>query len=268
MSDHGHSHEQGGHSHSHGPPQGQAQQIPRGPDGQPLTPQQMQQLMAHQQRMAAQRPNSTIQLPPNANYTPPSSVDSLLNLHDLSISDHTVSLAKPSKSSSLNDTLALLNRITQDLLRSKIENNPPPPPQPQPNNLRSGLVTRAKDDGNAFFKQANYPAALQKYNIALQFASTRPLFEASVFAKEEMSVILSNRSATYMALGCHVEALCDAEAIVGLKKGWPKGYFRKGKALVALGNLDEARDAFIFGLDFEPNEKVSMSGSEDLCAFS
>lgn len=85
------------------------------------------------------------------------------------------------------------------------------------------------------------------------------MIEASVFAKEEMSVILSNRSATYMALGCHVEALCDAEAIVGLKKGWPKGYFRKGKALVALGELEEARDAFIFGLDFEPSEKVRLS---------
>jgi len=89
------------------------------------------------------------------------------------------------------------------------------------------------------------------------------LIEASIYSREEMSVVLSNRSATYMALGCYVEALCDADAIVGLKKGWPKGHFRKGKALMALGELQEARDAYIFGLDFEPGEKDLVAALEE-----
>jgi len=211
------------HGHSHGPPQGQ-----------------------------------TINLPPGAPYTPPSSVDSLLNLHTLSISgpNNEISLDKPTSSSTLTEALALINRLVADLTRSKLENTPPPPPQPVPGNIRSNLVNRAKDEGNGFFKTKDYATALQKYNIALQFASTRPLIEASLFAREELSVVLSNRSATYMALGMYVEALCDAEAIVELKKGWPKGHFRKGRALLALGELEQARDAFIFGLDFEPGEKV------------
>lgn len=41
--------------------------------------------------------------------------------------------------------------------------------------------------------------------------------------------------------------------MVEIKRPWSKGHFRKGKALIALDRLQEARDAILLGLDFEPS---------------
>jgi len=51
-------------------------------------------------------------------------------------------------------------------------------------------------------------------------------------------------------------ALVDAEVVVALKRPWTKGHFRKARALVGLDRLEEARDALIDGLQFEPEDKV------------
>ncbi|NXB08789.1 TTC31 protein, partial [Cnemophilus loriae] len=46
--------------------------------------------------------------------------------------------------------------------------------------------------------------------------------------------LLGNRSYCLEKLGRYEEALADAEAALALQPGWPKGYFRKGKALRGL----------------------------------
>jgi hypothetical protein len=51
-------------------------------------------------------------------------------------------------------------------------------------------------------------------------------------------------------------ALVDAELVINLKKPWSKGYFRKAKALVGLNSLEEARQAILDGLVFEPENQV------------
>ncbi|XP_032917088.1 tetratricopeptide repeat protein 31 [Catharus ustulatus] len=46
--------------------------------------------------------------------------------------------------------------------------------------------------------------------------------------------LLGNRSYCLEKLGRYEEALADAEAALALQPGWPKGSFRKGKALRGL----------------------------------
>ncbi|NXY12931.1 TTC31 protein, partial [Atrichornis clamosus] len=56
--------------------------------------------------------------------------------------------------------------------------------------------------------------------------------------------LLGNRSYCLEKLGRFEEALRDAEAALGLQPGWPKGSFRKGKALRGLQRYAEAARAF------------------------
>lgn len=46
--------------------------------------------------------------------------------------------------------------------------------------------------------------------------------------------LFGNRSYCYEKLRCYEEALGDAQVALGLQPGWPKGLFRKGKALRGL----------------------------------
>ncbi|NXA02719.1 TTC31 protein, partial [Nesospiza acunhae] len=56
--------------------------------------------------------------------------------------------------------------------------------------------------------------------------------------------LLGNRSYCLEKLGRFEEALADAEAALALRPGWPKGSFRKGKALRGLQRYAEAARTF------------------------
>ncbi|XP_064275184.1 tetratricopeptide repeat protein 31 isoform X1 [Passer domesticus] len=56
--------------------------------------------------------------------------------------------------------------------------------------------------------------------------------------------LLGNRSYCLEKLGRYEEALADAEAALALQPGWPKGSFRKGKALRGLQRFAEAARTF------------------------
>lgn len=134
----------------------------------------------------------------------------------------------------------------------------PPPPQPVPND-RSRKVAQAKEAGNAAFKAQNWSEAVKLYTISAELAASRPVFEANVYARDELALALANRSAAYLGAGEHVNALVDADAVIQLKRPWIKGHFRRGKALAAMGRLEEAREAFLLGLQFDPTADVRPS---------
>ncbi|NXJ05967.1 TTC31 protein, partial [Odontophorus gujanensis] len=56
--------------------------------------------------------------------------------------------------------------------------------------------------------------------------------------------LFGNRSYCYEKLQQYQEALRDAQMALGLQPNWPKGFFRKGKALWGLKRYAEARDTF------------------------
>jgi translocation protein SEC72 len=82
----------------------------------------------------------------------------------------------------------------------------------------------------------------------------RPPWEPATLCRDETVILLCNRSAARFALNDFPESLADAEAVVELKKPWPKGHFRKCKALQAMGRLEEAKTAIEMGLMYDPND--------------
>jgi len=99
------------------------------------------------------------------------------------------------------------------------------------------------------------------YSTAAQITITRPDWEASNMIKEELAMVLSNRSAAHASLGDYVSALVDADVVIQIKRPWSKGHFRKAKALQGLEEYEEAKLALGVGLSFEPNNAVSLSFS-------
>ncbi|WFD28689.1 hypothetical protein MNAN1_003702 [Malassezia nana] len=148
--------------------------------------------------------------------------------------------------------VSLLNMIA-----SWMKSLPPQAPFPPPPHIvqkpLSDMVKQAKDRGNAAYKKKDYVAAIKHYTMGLAMASSRPMWEASGIVAEELSIMLANRSAAFLAAEAYIEALCDADAVTKIKRSWGKGHFRKGKALAALQRYDEARAAFDLGHQFEPD---------------
>ena len=98
--------------------------------------------------------------------------------------------------------------------------------------------------------------AIQRYTMAASIAVQRPPWEAQQLMREELSMILSNRSAAFYEAGDYLSALVDAETVIQLKRPWSKGHFRKARALMKLNDYAEAREAIQLGLSFEPNNQV------------
>jgi translocation protein SEC72 len=98
--------------------------------------------------------------------------------------------------------------------------------------------------------------AIGRYTMAASVAAQRYPWEANQFMREELSTILSNRSAAYFEAGDYIGAIADADTVIQLRRNWSKGHFRKAKGLLGLGKWEDAKDAVRLGLQFEPNNKV------------
>ena len=262
--DHGHSHEHGGHSHSHdhgGHDHGHSHDHPQ------QQPQQAQ----------APTPDPIMQAIMDAQYRPVALKTSVENPHQAFCEAHGVETC-----ATCGTDFSKLNMLARALVAQPELAIPPPPNIVHPG--RSAAVTKSKEEGNvrrgcfpsAFIRsdtflkrQAHYKAgrhvpAIQMYTMSLNIAATRPPWEASMISREELATVLSNRSAAFAAMGDFVSALVDADAVIQLKRPWSKGHFRKGKALIGLGKLDEAREAVALGLRFEPDSAVRPPSLPDV----
>lgn len=170
---------------------------------------------------------------------------------------------------------ARLNRLTK-LLATNPNLRCPPPPTVVSQKL-SQVINGTKEEGNVcplcfvtssmqtskrhiqtMFKAKKYDMALQRYTMAACIAVQRPLWESNQIMREELATVLSNRSVTFLEAGDFLSALVDAENVINLKRQWNKGHFRKAKALIALHEYEEARDAIKVGLQFEPKNAVRL----------
>ncbi|KAK3838303.1 MAG: hypothetical protein JOS17DRAFT_729617 [Linnemannia elongata] len=99
---------------------------------------------------------------------------------------------------------------------------------------------------------ARHQEAIVAYTNAINIAFDRPLWEPTQLAREELAVLLCNRSAAYIARKEWVNAYVDAEGVIELKRPWSKGHFRLGRALFGMGRLEEGIQALQLGLMFDP----------------
>lgn len=110
------------------------------------------------------------------------------------------------------------------------------------------MESSLKDQGNAAYADGNFTEALDLYSKAIQATTSH----------EDLSMLFSNRSATYYCLANYEAALIDADKAIELAPTWGKGYARKGSALIMLRRYEEAHKAFSSGLVYDPkNAQIS-----------
>ncbi|KAJ8264508.1 hypothetical protein GJAV_G00150120 [Gymnothorax javanicus] len=92
---------------------------------------------------------------------------------------------------------------------------------------KSTLLT---EEGIRLVQEGQYSDAISKFTEAIRYNSKDYRF-------------FGNRSYCYACLGDFTMALIDAERSIRLAPDWPKGYFRKGSALMGLKRYREAEMA-------------------------
>jgi len=102
------------------------------------------------------------------------------------------------------------------------------------------LSTKAKEEGNEFYKKNNYPEAVKCYTEAVR-------------RQPDNYVNYSNRAVCYIKLMAPSEALKDAEKCIELNPNFAKGYLRKGQAHALMKENQKALEAYDLGLKLDPN---------------
>ncbi|KAK0440957.1 uncharacterized protein EV420DRAFT_1623095 [Desarmillaria tabescens] len=228
---HSHTHAPGEtHSHSHAPPQQQQRPVPPPPD-------------------------PVLQALIDAQFSPV----------DLTVTDANLLLCAPHSLAVCADCDVDYSKT--NILSKLLTQNPNikvPPPGQVVNKQLSSAVNSVKEEGNQLYKMQLYAQAIQRYTMAASVASQRAPWENNNVLREELSTVLSNRSAAYAGAHDWISALADAEAVIQIRKSWPKGHLRKAKALRGLARLDEAQDAVAFGLTYEPDNKELLEYRTEL----
>lgn len=110
-----------------------------------------------------------------------------------------------------------------------------------------------KEKGNAALAAEKFDEAIQYYTEAIELDPSN-------------YVLYSNRSAAYAKAGNYQQALKDADETIAKNPTWPKGYSRKGSALLGMKNLGSAYDVFKQGLELDPNNAALHQGLEEVQA--
>lgn len=161
-------------------------------------------------------------------------------------------ISASSNSRVLNEELKTLNELHKSLLN--LESPIPPPPVPV-NPKRTAQITKLREAGNAEIRKGQPASAIRFYTLGLDMAFKRPLWEPSGLVRDEVAGLYANRAQAHMALQNWVEGAVDADCSVEAKKmGNAKAWWRKGRCLLEMGRLEEAKDWIGRGLEVEGSE--------------
>lgn len=182
----------------------------------------------------------------------------------LQIDPQTKALTTSSGSRALQAELASLNTLHRSLLALETPNQVPPPPVPV-NPKRSANVSKLRDSGNAEYRKGKHAEAVKFYSLGLQMALTRPLWEPQQLVREEVAALYANRAQAHMAMQSWAEGAADAEASVEAKRvGNSKAWWRRGKCLMEMGRLTEAKEWVSKGLEMEGDEGELVALLKDI----
>ena len=120
--------------------------------------------------------------------------------------------------------------------------------------------------GNELAKQNEFMKAVEKFTEAIKYDYSDHrfvLFNNKYYCISVCLPILKlrlygNRSYCYDKIGLYQEAFSDAEKAIYLEPMWPKGYFRKGRALSGLKMYKEAEQAYEKVLEFENTDDPEL----------
>ncbi|KAM0429720.1 hypothetical protein ACHAPT_006326 [Fusarium lateritium] len=176
------------------------------------------------------------------------------DLLPLQMDPQSKAISSHNASRALAAELETLNSLHRSLLNLETPSGAPPPPIPV-NPKRTANVTKLRDSGNAEYRKGKYADAIKFYTLGLQMAMTRPMWEPAALVREEVSSLLANRAQAHMALQNWAEGAVDAHASVEARwVGNAKAWWRRGRCLVEMGRLEEARDWVKRGLEVEGEE--------------
>lgn len=152
----------------------------------------------------------------------------------------------------LSKELTALNQLHRSFL--SLDTPVPPPPVPV-NPKRSAQITKLRESGNTSFRKGAFQEAIRMYTFGLEMALGRPPWEPAGLVRDELAGLYANRAQAHMAMQGWAEGMVDAEASVEMKKvGNSKAWWRRGRCLLEMGRLEEAKEWVSRALEFEGNE--------------
>jgi translocation protein SEC72 len=184
----------------------------------------------------------------------------------LEIDDSTkaVNTSTTSPDAALTAELSSLSTLHRSIQTSHASNSIPPPPLPV-DPKRSAQITKLRNTGNSSFHKQQYAEAIRLYGLAIEMALTRPQWEPAALVREEASQLYANRAQAYMAVQNWPEGSVDAQCSVDLKKvGNAKAWWRRGRCLLEMGRIEEARAWVAEGLEFEGQETDLLGLMEEI----
>ncbi|XP_063347483.1 stress-induced-phosphoprotein 1 isoform X2 [Pelmatolapia mariae] len=121
----------------------------------------------------------------------------------------------------------------------------------------------ARRETNGTDTMTKKSASLTEKGIKLvqegQYAQAASMFTEAIKCDPKDYRFFGNRSYCYYCLEQYPQALADAERSIQLAPDWPKGYFRKGSALMGMKRYSEAEKAMeqVLKLDKDCEEAVN-----------
>ncbi|KAM0884690.1 hypothetical protein ACQ4PT_030825 [Festuca glaucescens] len=89
------------------------------------------------------------------------------------------------------------------------------------------------------------------------YAAATKFYSEAIKVDPADAALYSNRSLCHLKSGKAQDALVDANDSIRVRPDWPKGYYRKGAAFMALKEYKEACDAFMAAVKLDPeNEEM------------
>ncbi|KAL6055942.1 putative Stress-inducible protein STI1-like [Balamuthia mandrillaris] len=104
----------------------------------------------------------------------------------------------------------------------------------------------AKEEGNLFFRQSNYEAAIAKYTKAIELSTN----------EEEKAVFYTNRATCYAQLQDHVQVVADCSEAIKVKPS-AKALIRRGLAYEFLEKYKNALEDMRQALALDPSAVVA-----------
>mmetsp|Transcript_41959 Transcript_41959/g.90094 ORF Transcript_41959/g.90094 Transcript_41959/m.90094 type:complete len:503 (-) Transcript_41959:56-1564(-) len=123
---------------------------------------------------------------------------------------------------------------------------------------------KAKNDGNQFFKECNFPKALAAYTMAIEHSETDDddacdsLDSLDGLASEQnpnLQIYYANRAFCHIKMESFGSALADASKAIEIKPDFPKGWYRRGTAYLALNRPKDALKDFTQLCKLVPQDK-------------